>query len=261
MYQGQLLLLLSTSWVQRFGVTTGKYQQGKKRCMGRIQEKLGKLLYWRENWGEKFLWKWIWGRQKMTLNTTYEDCVGVMGLVIVKVCTYGAISSKNSCVSLMDRMHSVGPEWGKNVVMMWKDQLFALSPALCLESEQVTKLHLFCPYCMYVWQGSRLMSWQECTPRPLERETSELLKPRFKSTSQLLLCTSWLSYLASPLVAVPPFPPGTSETSQASEEKAAGCGAWHKPHAIWLQWWHVDEMGGAACGFFQGCWKSQMSIG
>lgn len=54
----------------------------------------------------------------MTLNTTYEDCVGVMGPVIVKVCTYGAISSKNSCVSLIDRMHSVGPEWGKNVVMM-----------------------------------------------------------------------------------------------------------------------------------------------
>lgn len=52
----------------------------------------------------------------MSFNSTYADCVGVMGHVIVKVCTYGAISSKNSCVSLIDTMHSVGPEWGKKYI-------------------------------------------------------------------------------------------------------------------------------------------------
>lgn len=35
----------------------------------------------------------------MSFNSTYAESVGVTGSVIVKMCTYGAISSKNSCVT------------------------------------------------------------------------------------------------------------------------------------------------------------------
>lgn len=34
----------------------------------------------------------------MSFNSTYADCVGVMGHVIVKMCMHGATSSKSGCV-------------------------------------------------------------------------------------------------------------------------------------------------------------------
>lgn len=70
------------------------------------------------------------------------------------------------------------------------------------------------------------MSWQGCMPSPVETETLELFKSRLKSTSQLLLCTSWHSCHAAPLWVCPLSILAPQEASKASEEKAAGCGAW-----------------------------------
>lgn len=132
--------------------------------------------------------------------------------------------------------------------------------SLCLENMEVKKLHLFCPYCMSVWQGDRLMSWQEYTSCPVEREILELFKTGFKSTSQLLFCISWHSCLSSPLWLCPFSLLAPWETSQASEKNATGCEAWVAKAQTPCHLGCTDaHWSGAACYFFQGCWKSQQS--